>query len=437
MNYLTAPNRIEAVHTGGVLSLNINNRIANYMITEKKYLIPFILVTSLFFLWGIANILNSALIAHFQPVFDISRAQALLVETAFYFGYFTIALPAGLYMEKHSYKKGILMGLILYSIGALLFVPAAKSLTFGFFLLALYIIASGLAFLETAANPYVTILGKPENATQRLNFSQSFNGVALVVGPWLAGTLIFAGNEGDLSSLEAKQQAANAVIVPYIGIAVVVALVALFFWRTEMPEPDKGEKMRFDMAIFKKRHLTFAVLAQLLYVGAQASIWGITINYVTALLPGVSKEDASKIYLASGTLLFVIGRFLGTFIMNYVKPQRLLAVYGLIAVLLALGGVVLDGLAAVISVLSINFFMSIMFPTIFALGVKDLHAQTKFGSSLIIMAIVGGAILPPIVGLIADHGNIQTAFIIPAICFVSVFLYGMWGYRIQPSTEQI
>ena len=195
--------------------------------------------------------------------------------------------------------------------------------------------------------------------------------------------------------------------------------------------------MRFDMAIFKKRHLTFAVLAQLLYVGAQASIWGITINYVTALLPGVSKEDASKIYLASGTLLFVIGRFLGTFIMNYVKPQRLLAVYGLIAVLLALGGVVLDGLAAVISVLSINFFMSIMFPTIFALGVKDLHAQTKFGSSLIIMAIVGGAILPPIVGLIADHGNIQTAFIIPAICFVSVFLYGMWGYRIQPSTEQI
>ena len=414
-----------------------NNRNANCMITQKKYLVPFILVTSLFFLWGIANILNSALIAHFQPVFNISRAEALLVETAFYFGYFTIALPAGFFMEKHSYKKGIIMGLVLYAIGALLFVPAAKSLTFGFFLLALYIIASGLAFLETAANPYVTILGKPENSTQRLNFSQSFNGVALVVGPWLAGTLIFAGNEGDLSSLAAKQQAANAVVVPYIGIAVVVALVAFLFWRTSMPEPDKGEKLKFDFAIFKKRHLTLAVIAQLLYVGAQASIWGITINYVTALLPGVSKEDASKIYLASGTLLFVIGRFLGTWFMNYIRPQRLLAIYGLVAVFLALGGVILDGMAAVVSVLSINFFMSIMFPTIFALGVKDLHAQTKFGSSLIIMAIVGGAILPPLVGVIADHVSIQTAFIVPAVCFISVFLYGLWGYRVKEEVSVV
>src|SRR5260221_10835728 len=163
---------------------------------KSKYLFPFILVTSLFFLWGIANILNSALIAHFQPVFQISRAQALLVETAFYLGYFTIALPAGLFIEKYSYKKGIILGLILYSIGSLLFVPAAKTFTFGFFLIALYIIASGLAFLETAANPYVTILGKPEKGVQRLNFSQSFNGVALVVGPWLAGQFIFSGHEG-------------------------------------------------------------------------------------------------------------------------------------------------------------------------------------------------------------------------------------------------
>src|SRR5260221_4137030 len=169
---------------------------------SKSYLIPLILVTSLFFLWGMANILNSALIAHFQPVFEIKRTQALLIETAFYFGYFTIAIPAGLFMVRYSYKKGILLGLILYAIGALLFIPAAETLTFGFFLVALYIIASGLAFLETAANPYVTILGKAESSVQRLNFSQSFNGLALVVGPWVAGQFIFAGNEGALETLE-------------------------------------------------------------------------------------------------------------------------------------------------------------------------------------------------------------------------------------------
>ena len=166
-------------------------RSAESIDANKSYLLPFILVTSLFFLWGMANILNSALIAHFQPVFEIKRAQALFIETAFYFGYFTIALPAGFFMERYSYKKGILLGLVLYAIGALLFIPAAKLLMFGFFLVALYIIASGLAFLETAANPYVTILGKPESSVQRLNFSQSFNGVALVVGPWLAGRFIF------------------------------------------------------------------------------------------------------------------------------------------------------------------------------------------------------------------------------------------------------
>src|SRR5687767_2731271 len=200
--------------------------------SNKSYLVPFILVTSLFFLWGIANILNSALIAHFQPVFEIGRAEALLVETAFYFGYFTIAIPAGLFMEKYSYKKGILFGLLLYAFGALLFIPSAYMLTFGFFLIALYIIASGLAFLETAANPYVTILGPAESSVQRLNFSQSFNGVALVVGPWIAGQFIFAGNEGAMTTLAEKQQAAEAVIFPYSLIAGSVLLVALLFGLT-------------------------------------------------------------------------------------------------------------------------------------------------------------------------------------------------------------
>lgn len=398
---------------------------------KNQYLIPFILVTSLFFLWGLANILNSALIAQFQPVFDISRGEALLVETAFYLGYFTIAVPAGLFMEKYTYKKGIILGLLLYAAGAMLFIPAAKMLTFGFFLMALYVIASGLAFLETAANPYVTILGPKENATQRLNFAQSFNGVALVVGPYLAGLLIFAGNEGELVDVAAKQKAASAVVLPYAGIGIAVLIVALLIWRTPMPEPDKGDKLRFDPAIFKYRHLMLAVLAQLFYVGAQAGIWGITIDFVVEMLPGVSKEVASGGFLVAGTLLFVIGRFLGTWLMSYVKDNVLLGVYGLLAVVLCLIGIMGEGRLAVYAILGVNFFMSVMFPTIFALGVKDLGKHTKLGSSFIIMAIVGGAVLPPVMGIISEQLSIQSSFWLPVISFLFVAYYGFKGYQIQ------
>lgn len=399
--------------------------------TGKRYLVPLILVTSLFFLWGMANILNSALISHFQPVFSISRAQALLVETAFYLGYFTIAIPAGLFMEKYSYKKGILLGLLLYAAGALLFIPAAYMLTFGFFLVALYIIASGLAFLETAANPYVTILGPAHTSVQRLNFSQSFNGVALVVGPWIAGQFIFAGNEGDMTTLAEKQEAAQAVIFPYVLIAGTVLLVAFLFSLNKMPEPEKTEKLKFDRAIFRNKHLMLAVFAQLLYVGAQAGIWGISIDYIVTLIPGVSKEIASKNFFAVGTALFVAGRFLGTWLMTFIRDHKLLTFYGIMAMLLSLAGVFAEGRIAVYAVLGINFFMSIMFPTIFALGVKDLGVNTKLGSSFIIMAIVGGAIIPPFMGMFT---NIQLAFIIPAACFLAVIYYGWRGYKIKPVT---
>ena len=398
----------------------------------KRYLVPFILVTSLFFLWGMANILNAALISHFQPVFSIGRAEALLVETAFYFGYFTIAIPAGLFMEKYSYKKGILFGLLLYAFGALLFIPSAYMLTFGFFLIALYIIASGLAFLETAANPYVTILGPAESSVQRLNFSQSFNGVALVVGPWIAGQFIFAGNEGAMTTLAEKQQAAEAVIFPYSLIAGSVLLVAFLFGLTKMPEPAKTEKLKFDRAIFRNKHLMLAVFAQLLYVGAQAGIWGISIDYIITLIPGTSKEIASKNFFAVGTFLFVAGRFLGTWLMTFIRDHKLLTFYGLMATLLCLVGVFAEGRIAVYAVLGINFFMSIMFPTIFALGVKGLGPNTKLGSSFIIMAIVGGAIIPPFMGMFRD---IQLSFIIPAVCFTAVIYYGWEGYRIKPAVS--
>lgn len=399
--------------------------------SSKRYLLPFILVTSLFFLWGMANILNSALISHFQPVFSIGRAEALLVETAFYFGYFTIAIPAGLFMEKYSYKKGIVLGLLLYAFGALLFIPAAHMLTFGYFLVALYIIASGLAFLETAANPYVTILGPAESSVQRLNFSQSFNGMALVVGPWIAGQFIFAGNEGAMITLSEKEQAAQAVIFPYSLIAGTVLVVAILFALTKMPEPAKTEKLKFDKAIFKNRHLCYAVLAQLLYVGAQAGIWGISIDYIVTLIPDTTKEIASKNYFAVGTFLFVAGRFLGTWMMTFIKDHKLLTFYGIMATSLCLVGVFAEGRIAVYAVLGINFFMSIMFPTIFALGVKGLGPNTKLGSSFIIMAIVGGAIIPPFMGIFED---IQLSFLLPAACFLSVIHYGWRGYQIKPAS---
>lgn len=399
-----------------------------------NYVVPLILVTSLFFLWGIANILNSALIAHFQPVFEISRTQALLVETAFYFGYFTIALPAGIFIERYNYKTGILIGLVLYAAGALLFIPAANQLTFGFFLIALYVIASGLAFLETAANPYVTILGKPESSVQRLNFSQSFNGLALVVGPWAAGQFIFAGNEGTMTTLTEKQQAADAVILPYTVLAITVLLVAVLFFFTQMPEPAKSKSLKFDKAIFKNKHLTYAIIAQFFYVGAQAGIWGITINFVVELIPDTTREIASKHFMVIGTLLFVAGRFLGTWLMTFIKDYKLLTFYGLAATLLCLVGVFAKGEVAVYSVLGLNLFMSIMFPTIFALGVRDLGENTKLGSSLIIMAIVGGAIVPPVLGLIADKVGIQESFLLPCFCFLFVILYGWKGYKSEKSS---
>lgn len=397
----------------------------------KAYVVPLILVTSLFFLWGLANILNSALISQFQPIFQISRAQALFVETAFYLGYFTIAIPAAIFMEKYSYKKGIILGLVLYAVGALMFIPAAQQFTFGFFLLALYIIASGLAFLETAANPYVTMLGKPETSVQRLNFSQAFNGLALVVGPILAGQFIFAGNEGSLETQAAKEQAANAVIFPYtliaIGVLVIAALVAI----AKMPEFSSNAKLKFDKDIFKHKHLIWATVAQLFYVGAQASIWGITIDYIIEVLPGTSKEAASGSYMPIGTGLFVVGRVAGTALMSWVKDYKLLRLFAVCATILCILGTVGGGMVAVGSVLAVNFFMSIMFPTIFALGAKDLGHHLKLGASFIIMAIVGGAILPPIMGKVSVLYGVQTSFIIPTVCFIVIAIYSINGYKVK------
>lgn len=391
----------------------------------NPFLIPFLLITSLFFMWGLAGILNAALIAHFQPVFDISRAEALLVETAFYLGYFIFAIPAGIFIQKYSYKKGILLGLLLYFVGALMFIPAAKSLYFASFLFALFVIATGLAFLETASNPYVTILGKPEKATQRLNLAQSFNGLALVVGPWLASVLIFSeGKEVFVSEAE-KQAAANAVIWPYLGIAISVFVIALLVYLVRMPEPPKSDAPVFSRKLLANKDLLRAFFGILLYVGAQASIWGISIDFVMEAAPEISREVATKYYLFAGTSLFVIGRFVGTYLLGIVSGPRLLTLYALAALLLCAIITMIPGPWSIYAMIATNFFMSIMFPTIFSLGVNNLGEYRKAGSSILIMGIVGGALIPPIMGVFADQINIQTSFLIPAVCFAYLIYFGV------------
>ncbi len=440
------------------------------MLTKNKYLIPFILVTSLFFLWGIANSLNGILINHFQLALDLKRWQAGLVDFAFYLGYFVFAIPAGLFMNRFGFKKGILLGLLLYAFGAFLFYPAAEVRTYGFFLLALFTIASGLAFLETAANPYISILGAPEGAEQRLNFAQSFNGLSIILGPLIGSVLIFSDNEytaDDLLAMTPDQAEAiriaeaQTVQGPYIGLALLVLFVALLFWLTKMPEPKQaGAAIKEGWrSIFRHKHLVFAIIAQFFYVGAQASIWGYFIDFKINSSPevqfGIVEAMRPFFDLISGGageltlrrwagfhltfcfVLFMVGRFVGTALMSYIKPNRLLAYSALIAMALVLYAVVGQGLPSVVSLMFANFFMSIMFPTIFALGTKNLGEQVKLGSSLIIMAIVGGAIMPPMLGGIADATNYHTAFLLPVVCFAVVAFFGLRGYRIDEEKVDI
>ncbi|MEL6673094.1 MAG: L-fucose:H+ symporter permease [Bacteroidota bacterium] len=392
---------------------------------KNIYFLPIVLITGLFFLWGLAGILNAALIAHFQPVFQINRAEALLVETAFYLGYFIFAIPAGIFIQRFSYKNGVLVGLFIYFIGALLFIPAAKTLMFSSFLFALFVIATGLAFLETAANPYITILGKPEKATQRLNLAQSFNGLALVVGPWLAGALIFSEGKAVYPTEAEKQLAAEAVILPYLLIAASILVFGSLIYFTRMPEPEKTDAPIFSWSLLSNKEVIMAFLAILLYVGAQASIWGISIDFVMESIPGVSMEDATKYYLFAGTLLFVLGRFFGTYLLGMIEAPKLLAVYSVVAAMLCTLPLFLSGAWGVYAILLTNFFMSIMFPTIFSLGVEKLGESKKAGSSILIMGIVGGAIIPPMVGVLVDQYTISLSFLIPGLCFLYLSYFGI------------
>jgi MFS transporter, FHS family, L-fucose permease len=424
-------------------------------VSSRNYVVPFILVTSLFFLWGLANSLNGPLIKHFQTALDLNPAQAGIVDSAFYIGYFVMALPAAMLMNRIGYKKGILIGLVTYAAGALAFYPAAELRVYGVFLFALFVIACGLAFLETAANPYVTVLGDPKSAESRINFAQSFNGLSIILGPVIGSLFIFSDKEYTNEMLNAMpfEQAeviriaeAQSVQAPYLLIAGAVLFVSVLFAITKMPEiSSEGERSASFKGITRHRHLVLGVIAQFFYVGAQASLWAYFINLklhyaneenlriVEILYPvrdGMTPTQLAGFHASFALVLFMIGRFVGTALLTRFRANRVLAVYALASVVLLVIAFLGSGLFSIVAISLTYFFMSIMFPTIFSLSIKNLGDQVKLGSGLVIMAIAGGAVLPPFTGWFFQSAP-ENALILPMAAFLIIMLYGWKGYRVK------
>ncbi|SDH39160.1 L-fucose:H+ symporter permease [Mucilaginibacter sp. P25] len=415
--------------------------------TKNKTLFPFILITSLFFLWGFAHNLDPILIPHLKKSFTLTTVQATLVDSAVFIAYFVMALPAGFIMKKYGYKTGIITGLLIFAFGSYLFIPAANTQQYTFFLVALFIIACGLTILETAANPYASSLGDPATSTQRLNFAQSFNGLAATLAPIIGGRIILTKGytpaqlsamteEGRKLALAAE---ASSVKTPYFILGSVLVFIAILFAFTRLPRIQQHEGHAASKNIFhalKHRHLAWGVAAQFFYVGAQVCVFSLFILYATK--SARLTEVQTTYYLSLCGAAFLIGRFIGTFLMRYYSSAVLLAVYAGINILLSAIAIFGHGMITVYTVIGICFFMSIMFPTIFALGIKDLKADTEFGSSLIIMSIVGGAVLPRAFGYISDvTGNIQNGYVVPLVCFAVVALFGLKGHRVKVGPENV
>lgn len=413
--------------------------------TTPSYVFPLILVTSLFFMWGFAYGLLDSLNKHFQDLFGISKAASGLLQAAYFGGYFLMALPAGAMMKRYGYKRGILLGLSLYSGGAILaafflFVTGGSKLGYYLFLIALFILACGLCCLETASNPYVTVLGPHKTSEFRLNLSQCFNGVGSFFAPFLAAYVFFGGNEYavitgsggvDLSSVQ----------YTYLIIGIVILLLFFLFKKAHLPEINEESQLassehRHSRPLFHNRHFVWGVIAQFFYVAAQVGVGAYFINYAIENWQGTTAENAAKL-LGVSLVLFTLGRFVGTALMRVIRPPRLLALFALINIFLCVYVIYGTGAFSVYSLMTVFFFESIMFPTIFALGVKDLGRHTKRGGSFIIMSIVGGAVCPYVMGLIADRVSTAASFWAPLLCFVVVLYYGLSTYKVQGAPEQV
>jgi MFS transporter, FHS family, L-fucose permease len=413
-------------------------------LTERRYAIPFALVTSLFFLWAFGVNLNDILIPHLKKAFHLTDFRSSLIQTAFFGGYFLAALPAGWLMEKIGYKRGILVGLLTCATGALLFVPAASVRLYGFFLLALFVMACGQGVLEVAANPYVTILGPPESSERRLNFAQSFNAVGAVVTPIVGAAFILTGVEYSRAQLAAMTPAqlqayqiaeASTVKVPYLVISGLFIFVAVLIRFAHLPEVreegtvEEGSSGATGLrGLWPYKHLLKGVLAQFFYVGAQVGVASFIIRFAQYSLLGIPEKHAAD-FLKLHLLGFMIGRFAGSAMMKHIAAPRLLSLFGAAALACLTLVLLSSGIAPMWALVLLGFFHSIMFPTIFALSLKHLGPHTKLGSSLLVMAIIGGAVFPAIMGYISDASNIRYAFLIPFVCHLCVLWFAIRGYR--------
>ena len=406
-------------------------------------IVPFILVTALFFLWGIPNNLNDVLIRHFMKTFEISRFQAGLVQSAFYMGYFVLAMPAALLMRRLGYKFGFVTGLLLFAAGAFLFWPAALVGSYGFFLFALFVIASGLSFLETASNPFIAQLGDPDTSERRLNFSQAFNPLGAITGALVGTIFIFSGVELTPDEVAARQAQHTyqaylrsetlRVIKPYLVIGAIALIWAFFIFRTKFPAiHSEHEKESSDHGhfreLFRYPHFLLAVVAQFFYVGAQVGTWSYFISYVQEYAHQPEKVAG---YFLTGTLAaFGVGRFFSAYVMRFIAPNRLMGMYSILNIALVSVAVVRPGWMGLWCIFLTSFFMSLMFPTIFALGLKGLGPNTKIGGSLLVMAIIGGAVLTPMMGLISEKfHSVAFAYSVPLLAYVLIAFYSFMGAK--------
>lgn len=409
--------------------------------------LPLVLVVSLFFLWGAANNLNDVLIAQFKKAFVLSDFGAGLVQSAFYLGYFLVAMPAGMYMRRFGYKSAVVFGLVLYGTGALLFWPAASLAAYGLFLFALFVIASGLAFLETSANPFVTLLGPRQTATRRLNLAQAFNPLGSIAGILIGQHFIFTGVErstAQIAAMSAAERAAyfhgetHAVQWPYLVIGVVVLAWAGLIIVTRFPSIGATEVSSARQGVLSKllgdRRFIGALFAQFFYVGAQVGVWSYTIRYVQANMAGTSAKEAAN-FLTAELVCFMLGRFAGAALMKYLAPVRLLLVFAAVNIGLTLYAVVEPGVAGAYALVACSFFMSVMYPTIFALGVEGRDDdERKLGAALLVMTIIGGAVLTALMGLVSDHFSIATAMSVPACSFAVI---GLFAWRRSASAREV
>jgi len=408
------------------------------------HLLPFVLVTFLFFLWGIPNNLTDVLIRQFMKSFAISRFQAALVQSAQFGGYFIMAMPAALFMRRFGYKSGFVMGLLLFGVGTFLFWPAAIVAKYGFFLAALLIIGSGLSFLETASNPFIAQIGDPASSERRLNFSQAFNPFGAITGVLIGTVFIFSGIELSAEQIDSlkMQHLYEAylrsetlrVVKPYLALGVLAVLWALLILRTTFPaiqsEHEEGGDHGHFRDLFRFPHFWMAVAAQFLYVGAQIGTWSYFIQYVQEF---THQPEKTAGYLLTGTLVaFGVGRFTSAYLMRFIAPYKLLGYFSVANVVLVAFGMLHPGWTGLWAILLTSFFMSLMFPTIFALGLKGLGPNTKIGGSLIVMAIVGGALIPPLMGKIADAcHSMAPAYFVPLVAYVAIAGYAFAGAKMH------